>query len=151
MESNLLNQMVRGKTIFVPQPQLTPYPVGGFKTPGAGGVKPMFNVYQPVYQQISTGLKQEKKLSADDDSDKKVQEGFGNPPPEPEEPMVAESSSSGKRKIDEDVFKKMQHPIFKVSKVKKLKTEVKIGKGGDSASVPSKSTSSSSEKKYFTF
>ncbi len=163
-----MKRMVRGKTIFVSQPRLTPYPTGGFKTPGAGGTKKLFRVYQPSHQQIPTGLKQEKAI----ENEIKKQEGFGNPS---QDSMETESSSSSqKRKINEDVFEKMQHPIFKVSKIKKTKIEpeflLTVGKGNNSLSASPASTLTSSapaststsaasastsrnnqEKKYFKF
>jgi hypothetical protein len=69
--------------------------------------------------------------------------------------------TSNKRKIDEDVFQKMQHPIYKVTKIKKPKIEAQLAIGkGDEEPTPSSSSSSLSsllpgpstaEKKYFKF
>ena len=134
-----MKRMVRGKTIFVSQPRLTAYPTGGYKTPGAGGAKKVFKVYHPVHSQIPSVLKQEKAM----ENEVKKQEGFGNPP---DDVMETEgSSSSQKRKINEDVFKKMQHPIFKVSKIKKTKIEpelLTIGKGNDLSLTPARTETS---------
>lgn len=162
--------MVRGKTFFVNNPRLTPFQCGGFKTPGAGGAKTMYTVYEPVHENLPTGLVKEKLH--DSATISHSQEGFGNPPINIAA-METETETSKKRKLDEGVFKKMQHPIYKVSSIKKPKVDLTIGKGASStvgsssttatpspstsasstaaASAPSLSSSHKSQKKYFKF
>jgi hypothetical protein len=157
MEAHLMKQMVRGRTLFVSQPRLTPYPCGGYKTPGAGMTKSLYNVYQPIHTEMDNGLKLNKEVASEIKKQNEKQEGFGNPLPA--ESMDIETSN--KRKIDEDVFQKMQHPIYKVTKIKKPKIEAQlaIGKGEEEPTPSSSSSSLSSllpnpstaEKKYFKF
>lgn len=134
--------MVRGKTYFVAQPRLTPYPCGGFKTPGAGMAKPLFSVFQPVHQEIPTGLKQEKVVATSE----KVQEGAGNPPLIVEDKPMEASETQKRKIIDDDVLKKMQHPVFKVSKIKKAKIETTVGKGNATSAAGSAASSAPAKK-----
>ena len=124
MESNLLNQIKRGKTLFVSQPRLTPYPCGGYKTPGAGGSKTLYNVYQPMNYEVPTGLKQEK---ATVDTTVETQKGAGFVEKKSEPMEIVAGTSTQKRKIENNVFNKMQHPIFNVSTIKKPKIQPEAG------------------------
>ena len=111
-----MHQISHGHSKFTVTPKLTPFPIGSNSTPGLIA-NPLFKIYTPVYGEKSANieLKVLKNIEEDNIED---QTGSGKP----QEKLG--SSEPLKRKLEDDVFRKMIHPTFKVSKLEpKIKKE----------------------------
>ena len=127
MDFRLMHQISHGTTRFTGTPKLTSFPIGSNSTPGLIA-NSLFKIYTPVYGEKSSNI-ETKEVKNIENQEVKEQKGSGIPK---EQLGIAEPL---KRKLEEDVFQKMSHPTFKVSKfdpkIKKEKiiSPVKAGSG----------------------
>jgi len=125
--------MKRGLTRFSRSETLTSYPVDELKTPGISAT-PLFNLYTPIADTYQSG-KLDVQKDIIDEPKLQIKEELSGAGAVPVEPVA--SGSGHKRKIDNDVFEKMLHPTFKVSKVipkKELKKQKKEEQAGEGSS-----------------
>jgi hypothetical protein len=114
MDFRLMQQMVSGHNIFVPNPQLTAFPVGLYSTPGLIA-NPLYQIYAPVHQEKPVNA--EKKIVADEE-DLSGQIGSGKVEEKP-----STSQEAKKRKLGDDIYEKLMHPQFNVRKLQPLTGE----------------------------
>lgn len=136
-----MQQMNRGHIKFTGRPQLTPFPIGSNSTPGLIS-NSLFQIYTPAYGEKSPNIetKELKKIDEEKPSD---QSGSG----QLQEKHLLEPL---KRKLDDDIFQKMLHPTFKVSKLEpKTKKEraLPIPKSGNGSTL----NEPKQEKKFHKF
>lgn len=122
MDFKLMNQIRSGRTLIGSNIRLTPYPVGEFRTPGIG-TKSLYSIYTPIYNSKSVSEKKDKPLQ-DSKELPSQQEGSGDD---------FANKSGNKQKMNPELYEKLQHHIFKVSKFdpskKLIKKEEKLGEG----------------------
>ena len=139
-----MQQMKHGNTKFTGTPQLTPFPIGSNSTPGLIA-NSLFQIYTPVYGEKSANI-ETKEVKTVDETKVKDQKGFGDT----QEKLAI--SEPLKRKLDNNIFQKMLHPTFKVSKLEpKMKKEKmpiaqKTGNGSATLLIETKQ-----EKKFHKF
>ena len=143
MDFRLMHQISHGTTRFTGTPKLTSFPIGSNSTPGLIA-NSLFKIYTPVYGEKSSNI-ETKVVKKIENEEVKDQKGSGIPK---EEVGIAEPL---KRKLEEDIFQKMLHPTFKVSKLDpKIKKEKRLlpdtAGSGTSASKNNKET-----KKFYKF
>ena len=142
MDFSLMQQISHGSTKFTSLPKLTAFPIGANLTPGLIA-NSLYQIYTPLHSEKSPNVesKQVKRVELEKIEEQK---GAGHN----EEPI--KSSEPLKRKLEDDVFQKMLHPTFKVSKLQpKVKKEknATAQKSGGSSSMTLKET----QKKYHKF
>ena len=142
MDFRLMQQITHGNTKFTGTPKLPPFPIGRNSTPGLIA-KSLFQIYTPTYGPKSVNIETKEV--------KKVDEEIGNQRGSGQ----SKDKTTGdtlKRKLENDVYQKMMHPTFKISKfepnIKKEKTLIKK-KGSGSTNLTKKETNP--EKKYHKF
>lgn len=139
MDFRLMQQMTHGNTKFTGNPKLTVFPIGNNSTPGLIA-NSLFHIYTPSHAGKSSNieLKEVKKVDKEEVSE---QTGSGQP--------QIKATDGLKRKFENDVYEKMMHPTFKVSKLKPNKNpgeKVIISKTGNGSLKQTKQ-----EKKFHKF
>lgn len=148
-----MKKMKRKKNFFFRHVRLTEYPTGDFKTPGFNGAARQHSIFEPYYKddEVEKLLNYQKKIDNDskpvENHVHKVletpQEGFGEVP----EKEVA--NAEVRAQLDEDIYEKMQKPIFKVTKVKQNQETAEDNRSFASTSVAGPSSSNPRPTKKF--
>ena len=112
MDFRLMQQMKQGTTKFTKNPQLTVFPIGNNCTPGLIA-NSLFQIYTPTHANKSVNIEL-KEVKEVDEQKVTNQTGSGEP--------QTKANDSLKRKLETDIFEKMMHPTFKVSKLKPSKS-----------------------------
>jgi hypothetical protein len=151
MDYRLMGQMTRGRSFFIENPTLSEFPVGDFRTPGFGGAHRLYTIFEPFYDDTTNDLltatkKIDKIESEQADKNAKadleiIQQGFGKI----SQTEIEDHNEPLKRKLTEDIFYKMQHPIYKTTKVKHARLEVGEPSTPASSSQPSTSFAATSK------
>ena len=174
MDYRVMQKMVRGRAFFVENPQLSGFPIGDFRTPGFGGAHRLYTIFEPFYEDNSSGLTNKKEIALEKQAQQKeheiekVQQGFGKITKN----EIEQHNEFLKRKLTEDIFFKMQHPVYKTTKVKQRRLELEeprtplsktplaatkssavltesSGVGGGDISTPKKSAAPEKKKKVY--
>ena len=133
MDYCLMGQMIRGRAFYVENPTLSEFPVGEFRTPGFGGAHRLYTIFEPFYETDKSQLTIPKQVAIEEKAAEKTehknrQQGFG----QITKNEIEQHNEPLKRKLTEDIFYKMQHPIYKTTKVKHARFEI----GEPSTSLP---------------
>ena len=112
MDFRLMQQMKQGTTKFAKNPQLTVFPIGNNSTPGLIA-NSLYQIYTSTHANKSVNVEL-KELKEVDKQKVTNQTGSGEP--------QTKTNDSLKRKLETDIYEKMMHPTFKVSKLKPSKS-----------------------------
>ena len=112
MDFRLMQQMKQGTTKFTKNPQLTVFPIGNNSTPGLIA-NSLYQIYTSTHANKSVNVEL-KELKEVDKQKVTNQTGSGEP--------QTKTNDSLKRKLETDIYEKMMHPTFKVSKLKPSKS-----------------------------
>ena len=136
-----MQQMTHGNTKFTGTPRLTAFPIGNNCTPGLIA-NSLFQIYTPSYGPKSLNIERKEVKKVDED---KISNQTGSGEPE----KKVNTSELLKRKLEKDVFQKMMHPTFKVSKLEPRTSQQEkmfVPKAGNGSLKQAKQ-----EKKYHKF
>ena len=143
MDFRLMHQISHGTTRFTGTPKLTSFPIGSNCTPGLIA-NSLFKIFTPVYGEKSSNI-ETKAVKNIENQEVKDQKGSGIPK---EQLGIAEPL---KRKLEDDIFQKMLHPTFKVSKLEPKVKKEKIASVEKAGSGTSPLKEEKQSKKFHTF